>query len=114
MLNPVRGVLVLPAPFPPPGADSEYPGSSGRGPIPAGLARTPNIAFCAVGPCFRLGSRYIGIHCDLHRNGGPAAVLTDSGMMHQSGTMRSFDDAVLMFESIKRWPMIVMDFERAV
>jgi len=49
----------------------------------------------------------------LHRNGGPAAVLTDSGMMHQSGTMRSFDDAVLMFESIKRWPMIVMDFERA-
>ena len=93
MQNPVRGVLVLPAPFPPPGADSEYPGSSGRGPIPAGLARTPNIAFCAVGPCFRLGSRYIGIHCDLHRNGGPAVVLTDSGMMHQIGTMRSFDDA---------------------
>ena len=41
-------------------------------------------------------------------------MLTDSGMMHQSGTMRSFDDVVLMFESIERWPMIVMDFERAV
>jgi len=28
-----------------------------RGPIPAGLARTPNDPFCAVGKGFRLGSR---------------------------------------------------------
>ena len=113
MLNPVRGVLVLPAPFPPPRGVFGSVGSFPRGPSSATPTRTPRTAFAVERGFFRLGSRYIEFHCDLHRNGGPAAVLTDSGMMHQSGTMRSFDDS-LMFESIKRWPMIVMDFERAV